>query len=64
MAEIVNLRQVRKRAARAGKERRAEENRALHSLPARERKAIAKENEQRLARLDAHRRDPVEDDER
>ncbi len=30
MAEIVNLRSVRKRKARAEKERKAEANRALH----------------------------------
>ena len=57
MAEIVNLRQARKRAARAEKERRAEENRTLHALPKRQRKQAAEETEQRLRRLDAHRLD-------
>ncbi len=57
MAEIVNLRQARKRAARAEKERRAEENRTLHALPKRQRKQAAEETGQRLRRLDAHRLD-------
>ena len=57
MAEIINLRQARKRVAKAKKEGRAEENRALHSLPARQRKATAARNERDKARHEAHRRE-------
>ena len=55
MAEIVNLRQARKQAARAARERAAEENRALHSLPGRLRKSASKENAQERDRHEAHR---------
>ena len=57
MAEIVNLRQARKRAARAQKEEQAEANRARHGLPARERKMAAAEKARSKARHEAHRRD-------
>ena len=38
MAEIVNLRMARKRAARKAKEATAQENRALSSIPGRQRR--------------------------
>ncbi|MCG6856446.1 MAG: DUF4169 family protein [Salaquimonas sp.] len=57
MAEIINLRQARKRAARAGKERKAEENRALHSLPGAKRKAAARNNDKDRQRHEAHLRE-------
>ena len=55
MAEIVNLRQARKRAARTERERKADENRALHSLPGKERKAALRETEKLEQRHEAHR---------
>ena len=61
MPEIVNLRQARKRAARAKKENRAEENRALHSLPARERKQVAAQNKRDKALHEAHRLERPDD---
>lgn len=61
MAEIVNLRQARKRKARADKERVAAENRAAHGRTRSER-----ERERRLAAqadrfVEGHRRDPAPD---
>lgn len=55
MAEIVNLRTLRKRRDRAEKERKAEENRALHGRTKAERNATATAREQALSRLDGHR---------
>jgi hypothetical protein len=63
MAEIVNLRMARKRAARKEREALAEANRATHSVPGVKRKAV--EAERRLAdrRLDGHMRgDPQQPD--
>jgi hypothetical protein len=58
MAEIVNLRQHRKRKARARKEEAAAENRARFGMTKaeRERNAATRTKEQR--NLDGHRRDP------
>ncbi|MCB1463003.1 MAG: DUF4169 family protein [Nitratireductor sp.] len=55
MAEVINLRQARKRAAKAGREREAEANRLLHAMPAKTRKAAAREAEQSRLRHEAHR---------
>lgn len=57
MAEIVNLRMARKRKARADKEARGAENRALHGLTKAERSTRRLENERAVRTLDAHRRD-------
>ena len=56
MAELINLRQVRKRAKRVEREGEAEQNRLVHGEPKRlgkERKAEADKN---ARDLDAHRR--------
>ncbi len=55
MAEIVNLRTMRKRRDRAEKERKAEENRALHGRIKAERSAGTTERERALSHLDGHR---------
>ncbi|MCB1429087.1 MAG: DUF4169 family protein [Nitratireductor sp.] len=56
MAEIINLRMARKQAARKQRADKADANRALHSVPASQRKA-ASENEARAATLlEGHRR--------
>ena len=55
MAEVVNLRAVRKRAARAKKEQRAQQNRVAHSRTKADRglEKISMELSER--RLDGHR---------
>ncbi|MCO5158090.1 MAG: DUF4169 family protein [Aquamicrobium sp.] len=55
MAEIVNRRAMRKRRDRAEKERKAEENRALHGRTKGEKNAGTAERERALSRLDGHR---------
>ncbi len=52
MAEIVNLRQVRKRAARAEKEARAEQNRVTHGMTKAERRKSEDERARAKDRLD------------
>jgi Domain of unknown function (DUF4169) len=63
MGDIVNLRQHRKRKARARKGEAAAENRARFGMTRaeRERNAATQTKEQR--NLDGHRRDPVHDEE-
>jgi Domain of unknown function (DUF4169) len=63
MAEIVNLRQHRKRKVRARKEEAAAENRARFGMTKaeRERNAATRAKEQR--NLDGHRRDPLREEE-
>ncbi len=63
MGEIVNLRQHRKRKARARKEQAAAENRERFgkTRAERERNAVTQAKEQR--NLDGHRRDSVHDEE-
>lgn len=57
MAEIVNLRQVRKNRARADKRAAGDENAARHGR-SRARKALEEtRNTLEAARLEAHRRD-------
>jgi hypothetical protein len=58
MAEIVNLRMARKRAARAAREIQAEQNRARSSAPKAERKLGRARRESELARHEAHRIEP------
>ncbi len=57
MAEIVNLRQARKRKARAGREDEAARNRAAHGRPKAERQLDRKRAEQAQTHLDAHKRE-------
>jgi hypothetical protein len=58
MAEIVNLRQVRKAKARAEKEREAEANRAKHGTPKRLRDLTKRRAEKDSHDLDAGKLDP------
>jgi Domain of unknown function (DUF4169) len=58
VADIVNLRQVRKQKARAAKETVAEQNRALHGRPKGEKLYDRKVGESADAFLEGHRRDP------
>jgi hypothetical protein len=55
MAEIVNLRRVRKRAKRDEDNKRAEENRIAHGRPRAERLLQDARREQAQRRLEAHR---------
>ncbi|MDN2566160.1 DUF4169 family protein [Aquibium sp. A9E412] len=57
MAEIVNLRQARKRRARDDKARKAAENRAAHGRSRAERERLAAETERQARHLAGHRRD-------
>jgi hypothetical protein len=56
MADIVNLRQVRKRRMRIDKERAAGENRRTHGRSAAERKEAQLAQRLDNERLEAHRR--------
>lgn len=58
MAELMNLRQARKRAERAKQEREAERNRLLHGEPKHLRKQRAAEAEKKARELAGHRRTP------
>ncbi len=60
MGEVVNLRMVRKRSARAEKERIAAENRALHGRSKADRKADDAERRRDSMLLEGHRRDGPE----
>ena len=55
MAEIVNLRQARKRLARAAAADQADANRTAFGLPKRLREAAKAERETVAGRLDGHR---------
>ena len=61
MAEIVNLRQARKRRARAEKDAQAEQNRLSFGRTKAEREASAAKAELEARRLEGHRRDGGED---
>ena len=58
MAELINLRQARKRTERAEREREAEQNRLAHGEPKHVRKQRSAEAEKKARALDAHRRTP------
>jgi hypothetical protein len=60
MAELVNLRQVRKRRRRAEKERRAQENRAAHGRSAADKRHARLADELASRRLDGARRSGAE----
>jgi len=57
LAELVNLRAVRKRTKRAADERQADANRLAHGQPARVRKLEAKKQAMADRALDGHRID-------
>jgi hypothetical protein len=57
MAEIVNLRQMRKRKARAEKEAQAAENRIAFGRTKEERRVTEAERQLSERRLDGHKRD-------
>lgn len=61
MAEIVNLRRVRKAKARADEQRAAEVNRAAFGRTKSEKLRAEAETERDARRLDAHRRDKSDD---
>ena len=61
MAEIVNLRAVRKRAEREAKARQAEKNRIKHGLSKAERQALRARNAKNERDLDSHRLEPGDD---
>jgi len=58
MAEIVNLRTVRKRAERSKAESRAAENRQAHGASKQERAEAAADREKLRQTLDSHRIEP------
>lgn len=62
MAEIVNLRHVRKQQARAEKERLAAENRAAHGRSKTGKRAAVDEREKSAAFIDGHRRERPDGD--
>jgi hypothetical protein len=61
MGEIVNLRQARKRKARAAKEAEAVENRARFGMPKAEREKRAAEDELERRRLESLKRQTPDD---
>jgi hypothetical protein len=61
MAEIINLRQARKRKERGDKARAADENRVKHGRSAKEAKHARLEKALDARRLEGHRRAPAED---
>jgi len=61
VAEIVNLRQARKRRTRAEKDAQAEQNRMSFGRTRAEREASAAKAELEARRLEGHRRDGGED---
>ncbi|TWT02025.1 DUF4169 family protein [Reyranella sp. CPCC 100927] len=62
MAEIVNLRQARKRKARAEREQSAEANRLKFGRPKAEKAHDRLENERATRVHDSHRREDADDD--
>jgi hypothetical protein len=57
MADVINLRQIRKRKARLDKERDAAANRALHGRTKAEKQAGRAERLRAASTLDAHLRE-------
>jgi hypothetical protein len=58
LGDIVNLRRARKQLQRQKTEKAAHENRALHSVPARERKKAKADTTLLNKRIEAARREP------
>lgn len=58
MSKIVNLRTIRKQAARDTKRRAADANAARHGRSLTERQAEQAQADKARAHLDAHKRDP------
>ena len=63
MADIVNLRMVRKRKARLEKERAAEESRLHHGRSKAERDATSTAREREASAHEGHRRERADDEE-
>jgi hypothetical protein len=61
MAEIVNLRQIRKQTRRETERQSADENAARHGLSKGERRRQEAERAKGAAHLDGHKRDGIED---
>lgn len=57
MGEVLNLRQARKRKARAERDREAQENRVRHGLPGHEKRRQRSQRGLDETRLDGNRRD-------
>ncbi len=57
MAEIINLRQARKRKARSDKEAKAAENRVTFGRTKEERRLAEAEKDLAVRRLEGHKRD-------
>ncbi|MVA97179.1 DUF4169 family protein [Nitratireductor sp. CAU 1489] len=64
MAEIVNLRLARKRADRAEREKRADENRARHGRTKMQKQTEARVEKTARMALDGHRRDKPQGEEK
>ena len=62
MAEIINLKQARKRKKRANDEKQAESNRLQFGRTKAERKLTEAQHEQARQKLDAHKRDDASRD--
>ena len=62
MAEIVNLRQARKQKLRAGKERAAEQNRALHGRSKADKARDAEAAKKSQSFIEGHRRERPDGD--
>ncbi|PWK72821.1 DUF4169 family protein [Aminobacter sp. AP02] len=62
MADIVNLRQFKKQKARAERETRADQNRALHGRTKAEKQRDQVTAERAEKFVDGHRRDPEKAD--
>ena len=57
MADIINLRTIRKQKARADKAQRAEQNRALHGRTTAEKLKQAAEKDRAARHIDGHKRE-------
>lgn len=64
MADILNLRLARKRKAREDAARKADENRILHGRTGAERREAKLRAHAEQRRLDGHRRDAGDEDDR
>jgi hypothetical protein len=60
MGDLINLKRVKKAAARAAKEKTAAANRVAHGTAKRLRKAAKAEKENARQKIEAHKLDPEE----